>query len=103
MNIKDLNAYELIQEADLSDIKSKGYLLKHKKSGARVLLMENDDENKVFYDWISYTTASDSTGVPHIMEHSVLCGSKNFPSQRPVCRVGKRLIEHIFKCDDIPG
>ena len=48
MNIKDLNAYELIQEADLSDIKSKGYLLKHKKSGARVLLMENDDENKVF-------------------------------------------------------
>ena len=37
MNIKDLNAYELIQEADLSDIKSKGYLLKHKKSGQNTI------------------------------------------------------------------
>ena len=88
MNIKDLNAYELIQEADLSDIKSKGYLLKHKKSGARVLLMENDDENKVFT--IGFRTPpSDSTGVPHIMEHSVLCGSKNFPVKDPFVELVK--------------
>ena len=88
MNIKDLNAYELIQESDLSDIKSKGYLLKHKKSGARVLLMENDDENKVFT--IGFRTPpSDSTGVPHIMEHSVLCGSKNFPVKDPFVELVK--------------
>ena len=48
MSIYDLNAYEVLQTEDLSDLKSKGTLLKHKKSGARVLLMENDDENKVF-------------------------------------------------------
>ena len=57
---------------------SDGFLLRHKKSGARVLLIENDDDNKVFS--IGFRTPpSDSTGVPHIMEHSVLCGSKNFP------------------------
>ena len=48
MSIYDLKAYEVIQKEDLSGIKSQGILLKHKKSGARVLLMENDDENKVF-------------------------------------------------------
>ena len=46
MSIYDLTAYEVLQQEDLSDLKSKGTLLKHKKSGARVLLMENDDENK---------------------------------------------------------
>ena len=70
MGIFDLNAYEVVLTEDLPDLKSKGYLLKHKKSGARVLLMENDDENKVFT--IGFRTPpSDSTGVPHIMEHSV--------------------------------
>ena len=48
MSIYDLNAYEVLQTEELSDLKSKGTLLKHKKSGARVLLMENDDENSVF-------------------------------------------------------
>ena len=72
MSIYELTAYEVIQQQDLSGIKSRGILLRHKKSGARVLLMENDDENKVFA--IGFRTPpSDSTGVPHIMEHSVLC------------------------------
>ena len=48
MSIYDLTAYEVIQDKELSDLKSQGILLKHKKSGARVLLMKNDDENKVF-------------------------------------------------------
>ena len=82
MGIFDLNAYEVVLTEDLPDLKSKGYLLKHKKSGARVLLMENDDENKVFT--IGFRTPpSDSTGVPHIMEHSVLCGSRDFPVKDP--------------------
>ena len=88
MSIYDLNAYEVLQTEDLSDLKSKGTLLKHKKSGARVLLMENDDENKVFT--IGFRTPpSDSTGVPHIMEHSVLCGSKEFPVQDPFVELVK--------------
>ena len=48
MSIYDLNAYEVIREEDLSDLKSKGILLKHKKSQAKILLLANDDENKVF-------------------------------------------------------
>lgn len=88
MSIKDLTAYELIQQQDLSDLKSKGYLLKHKKSGARVLLMENDDENKVFT--IGFRTPpEDSTGLPHILEHSVLCGSRDFPAKDPFVELVK--------------
>lgn len=88
MSILDLNAYELIQQENLSDLKSKGYLFKHKKSGARILLMENDDDNKVFA--IGFRTPpSDSTGVPHIMEHSVLCGSRDFPVKDPFVELVK--------------
>ena len=88
MSIYDLTAYEVIQDKDLSDLKSQGVLLKHKKSGARVLLMENDDENKVFA--IGFRTPpSDSTGVPHIMEHSVLCGSREFPVKDPFVELVK--------------
>ena len=88
MNINHLQAYELQKEEDLPGIQAKGYLLRHKKSGARVLLVENDDENKVFS--IGFRTPpSDSTGVPHIMEHSVLCGSKNFPAKDPFVELVK--------------
>lgn len=88
MNINHLQAYELQKEENLPGIQAKGYLLRHKKSGARVLLVKNDDENKVFS--IGFRTPpSDSTGVPHIMEHSVLCGSKNFPAKDPFVELVK--------------
>ena len=88
MSIYDLNAYETLQEQELAGIRSHGILLRHNKSGARVLLMENDDENKVFA--IGFRTPpSDSTGVPHIMEHSVLCGSREFPVKDPFVELVK--------------
>ncbi len=88
MNINALKNYELVQQKTLHDLKSEGYLLRHKKSGARVLVMENDDENKVFS--IGFRTPpEDSTGVPHILEHSVLCGSKNFPVKDPFVELVK--------------
>lgn len=88
MSIYELTAYEVMQEEDLTDIQSKGVLLRHKKSGARILLMENADENKVFA--IGFRTPpSDSTGVPHIMEHSVLCGSREFPVKDPFVELVK--------------
>ena len=88
MNIKHTPAYELIEERAIPDLQSKGYLLRHRKSGARVLLMENDDNNKVFT--IGFRTPpKDSTGVPHILEHSVLCGSKNFPVKDPFVELVK--------------
>ena len=88
MNLERLTTYELIQEKNLKDLKSEGYLLRHKKTGARVLLMDNKDENKVFY--IGFRTPpEDSTGLPHILEHSVLCGSKNFPLKDPFVELVK--------------
>ena len=78
MGVKDVVQYEIIKEQELKDVKCSGYLLRHKKSGARVVLMEAADDNKVFS--IGFRTPpEDSTGLPHILEHSVLCGSKNFP------------------------
>ena len=102
MSVKDLTTYEVLKDEDLKGIKAKGKLLKHKKSGARVLLVENDDNNKVFS--IAFRTPpSDSTGVPHIMEHSVLCGSREFPGKGSICRAGEGIFEYIFKCNDVSG
>lgn len=88
MSFKNLDTYELLEEKEMKGISSKGYLLEHKKSKARVVLIQNEDKNKVFS--IGFRTpASDSTGVPHIMEHSVLCGSNNFPAKDPFVELVK--------------
>ncbi len=71
-------AYELLQSATISEINSEATVLRHKKSGARILLLSNDDNNKVFN--IAFRTPpEDNTGLPHILEHSVLCGSEKYP------------------------
>lgn len=88
MTIRDVDSYELIEEREILDIKSKGYILKHKKSGAKVALLSNDDENKVFYIGFR-TTPSDETGVPHIIEHTTLCGSEKFPVKDPFIELAK--------------
>ena len=49
MKLSELTAYELLGEQELKDIHSMGYILRHKKSGARITVISNDDENKVFY------------------------------------------------------
>ena len=84
LNLKPelLKAYDVVQEKDLTDMQSKGYLLRHKKSGARIAVVSNDDENKVFYVGFR-TPPTDSTGVAHIVEHTVLCGSDKFPAKDP--------------------
>ena len=99
MRIEDLSAYEIIKKDNITDLGSKGYLLRHKKSGARVALLANDDENKVFYIGFK-TPPADSTGVAHILEHSVLEG---FSGKGSVYRAGKGLDEYLFKCDDLSG
>ncbi|MFV0465204.1 MAG: hypothetical protein ACK5ML_03950, partial [Lachnospiraceae bacterium] len=78
LKAEDIKAYDLIEIHPLEDIDSEGYILKHKKSGARITLVSNKDENKVFYVGFR-TPPTDSTGVAHIIEHSVLCGSEKFP------------------------
>ncbi len=81
-------AYELIEERKITDLNSRGSILKHKKTDARVVLMENDDENKVFY--IGFRTPPvDSTGCAHIIEHTVLCGSEKYPVKDPFIELAK--------------
>ena len=82
MDLNKTPAYELVSKKELNDIRSTGYLLRHKKTGARVMLIENDDENKVFN--IAFRTPPNRQywSVPHILEHSVLCGSREFPRSR---------------------
>ena len=88
MRIEDLAAYEIISRQKIHDLRSEGYLLRHKKSGARIALLSNEDENKVFYIGFK-TPPADSTGVAHILEHSVLEGSKEFPVKDPFIELVK--------------
>ena len=82
------NNYEVLENRYINDLNSDGILLKHKKTGAVVTILKNDDENKVFY--IGFRTPpTDSTGVAHILEHSTLCGSKNFPVKDPFIELAK--------------
>ncbi len=101
MNLSTLTQYELLQEKYLKDLKTEGYLLRHKKSGARVLLMKNDDENKVFSVGFR-TPPEDSTGLPHILEHSVLCGSKNFPVKDPFIELAKGSLNTFLNAMTFP-
>lgn len=83
-----LKLYKLENEKELTDIHSKGYVLRHKKSGAKLAVVSNDDENKVFY--IGFRTPpADSSGVAHIVEHTALCGSKKFPAKDPFVELVK--------------
>lgn len=88
LKAEDIKAYDLIEIHPLEDIDSEGYILKHKKSGARITLVSNKDENKVFYVGFR-TPPTDSTGVAHIIEHSVLCGSEKFPCKDPFVELVK--------------
>ncbi len=86
--LSTLAAYELVEEREIKELNSIGYILKHKKTGAKVFLMNADDENKVFF--IGFRTPPhDSTGVPHIIEHTVLCGSEKFPVKDPFVELVK--------------
>lgn len=101
MNLKKLSAYEVLKEEGLEDIQAKGYLLCHKKSGARVMILENEDENKVFN--ITFRTPpEDSTGVAHILEHSVLCGSKHFPLKDPFVELVKGSLNTFLNAMTFP-
>ena len=88
MEIKNCSAYEMLEKRELKDQDGVGFLLRHKKTGARIALIENKDDNKVFT--IGFRTPpKDSTGVAHIVEHTVLCGSKQFPVKDPFMELAK--------------
>jgi Zn-dependent M16 (insulinase) family peptidase len=76
------HGFELLESKHVKEVNSTAHMFRHQKSGARLLYLENDDDNKVFS--ITFRTPPpDNTGVPHILEHSVLCGSRKFPLKEP--------------------
>ncbi|MCH5274906.1 MAG: insulinase family protein [Lachnospiraceae bacterium] len=101
MRVEDLNSYEVIEKRSIADLQSESYLLRHKKTGARVALLSNKDENKVFYIGFR-TTPSDSTGVAHILEHSVLCGSDRFPVKDPFIELAKGSLNTFLNAMTFP-
>ncbi len=83
------------------ELHSQAYELHHVQSGARLLYIQNDDDNKVFS--ISFrTTPSDSTGVPHICEHSTLCGSRKFPLKEPFVELVKGSLNTFLNAMTFP-
>lgn len=101
INIEKLPAYTLIKTEEISELKSTGYLLIHNKTKARVAIMANDDENKVFSVGFR-TPVSDSTGVPHIVEHSVLCGSEKYPLKDPFVELLKGSLNTFMNAMTFP-
>lgn len=86
--VKSLKEYQLEYEEALPDCNSYGLVYRHKKSKARICVVSNEDDNKVFMVGFR-TPPKDSTGVAHIIEHTVLCGSKNFPAKDPFIELAK--------------
>ena len=80
--------YELQKRSDLKELGLSGYVLRHKKTGARLICMPADDPNKTFA--IAFRTPPiDNSGLTHILEHSVLCGSDKFPVKDPFVELMK--------------
>ncbi|NLC43444.1 MAG: insulinase family protein [Clostridiales bacterium] len=91
MNMKKgdmTNGFRLLEITEIEELNSNGLMFVHEKTGAQLLYVQNEDDNKVFS--IAFRTPPpDSTGVPHIMEHSVLCGSRKFPVREPFVELAK--------------
>lgn len=95
------NEFELVREQHLAEINSRARLYRHIETGAELLSIENDDENKVF--GITFRTPpADSTGLPHIMEHSVLCGSRKYPVKEPFVELMKGSLNTFLNAMTFP-
>ncbi len=94
-------AFELIRDEHIAEANSQAQLFRHKKTGAEVLSLVNDDENKVF--GITFKTPpTDSTGIAHILEHSVLCGSRKYPVKKPFVELIKGSLNTFLNAMTFP-
>ena len=94
-------AFDLVREQNIPELNSIAKLYIHKRTGARLLSISNDDENKVF--GINFrTTPKDSTGVPHILEHSVLNGSEKYPVKEPFVELLKGSLATFVNAFTLP-
>lgn len=93
--------FVLVKEDKIAEIQSVAKLWKHEKTGAELLSLENEDENKVF--GITFRTPPrDSTGVAHILEHSVLCGSRKYPVKEPFIELLKGSLQTFLNAMTFP-
>jgi Zn-dependent M16 (insulinase) family peptidase len=93
--------FELIKEAEITELNTKARLFRHPATGAELLSLENDDENKVF--GITFRTPpADSTGIAHIMEHAVLCGSRKYPLKEPFVELIKGSLKTFLNAFTFP-
>ena len=93
--------FELIHERDIHEIKTHGRMYEHTRTGAKLLYLLNEDENKVF--GITFRTPpADSTGLPHILEHSVLCGSRKYPLKEPFVELLKGSLQTFLNAFTYP-
>lgn len=97
----NLYGFELIKETYITELNIRARFFKHLKTGAELLSMENDDENKSF--GITFRTPpTDSTGIAHIMEHSVLCGSRKYPVKEPFVELLKGSLKTFLNAFTYP-
>jgi hypothetical protein len=94
-------SFKLVRVEDVSEYGVPFTLYRHVGTGAEVMSIESDDDNKVF--GIAFRTpASDSTGVPHILEHSVLCGSKKYPLKDPFIQLRRTSLQTYLNAMTYP-
>lgn len=96
-----VNNFRLVREGVVSEIASVTRLWEHTKTGTQLLSVLNDDENKTF-GVVFRTPPSDSTGVPHILEHSVLCGSEKYPVKEPFVELIKGSLNTFLNAFTFP-
>ena len=96
-----IHGFERITERRLAELDSKAEVYRHKKTGAQLLSLINKDENKVF-GIIFRTPPKDSTGVAHILEHSVLCGSRKYPVKEPFVELMKGSLQTFLNAFTYP-
>ena len=94
LDMTKLPAYTLVKKEEIKELNSIGYLLSHNKTKARIALMLNEDNNKVFSVGFR-TPVLDDTGVAHIVEHTVLCGSDKYPLKDPFVELLKGSLNKI--------
>src|ERR671928_1608949 len=95
------HGFELVHEQEIPELNTRARLFRHVKTGAELLSLENDDENKVF--GITFRTPpSDSTGVAHILEHAVLAGSRKYPVKEPFLELLKSSLQTFLNAMTFP-
>jgi len=97
----DLHGFQLLDAKEIPELKTAAQFYRHAKTGAQLLSLTNEDENKVF--GVTFRTPpNDSTGVPHILEHSVLCGSDKYPVKEPFVELLKGSLQTFLNAFTYP-